>query len=147
MIYDKASCTAAKQKINKECPVADVAVRFALCELAWNMRDRADSCDRTARGELYGMEVHTPINSDTLRAFAAEVERIAYLGLPEDEEAEKMRKVGAEMERMVQGGETLDGILREMFRPPAGMSESAQHAVYEYACRIDAAINRKGGAA
>lgn len=60
----------------------EVGVRLRLLEIVRSMRDRAADCDRTAKGELtWRGEPHIPITSDTLRAFADNLEDAALLGL------------------------------------------------------------------
>jgi len=83
-IVDWETKCAADMRIREQIPTSDPTVRCALTQLAWNMRDRANEHDRTSdpKQRFHG-EVHSPITSDTLRAFADEVERIAFLGLQE----------------------------------------------------------------
>ena len=67
----------------------EVGVRLRLLEIVWSMRDRAADCDRTAKGELvWRGEPHFPITSDTLRAFADNLEEAALLGLDKEGGAE-----------------------------------------------------------
>ena len=57
-------------------------MRLRLLEIAWSMRDRAADCDRTARGDrTWHGEPHIPVTSDTLRAFADNLEEAELLGL------------------------------------------------------------------
>ena len=61
--------------------LAEVGVRLRVLDIVWNMRDRATDCDRTSSGKMFYGEIHVPITTDTLRAFADKLEEAAMLGI------------------------------------------------------------------
>ena len=71
-------------RLVRDSGLLEVGVRLRVLDIVWNMRDRATECDRTGSGKMFYGEIHVPISTDTLRAFADELEEAAMLGLPNE---------------------------------------------------------------
>lgn len=65
----------------KNSGLHEVGVRLRVLDIVWNMRDRASDSDRTGSGNMFYGEIHVPVTTDTLRAFADNLEEAALLGI------------------------------------------------------------------